>query len=70
MADRPLRCIFWRVADALDYLMTLARLHVLGALAGPEPETPADQQRERERERIERAFPTLDREEPGAAIPP
>jgi hypothetical protein len=30
------------------------------ALAGPEPETPADQQRARDRERIERAFPEID----------
>ena len=48
MADGRLRQLFWRVADALDYLVTLARLRVLDALAGPEPETPADQQRERE----------------------
>ena len=60
MADRPMRCYFWRVTDALDYLLTLARLRVPGALAGPEPETPADQQRERDRERVERAFPTIE----------
>jgi hypothetical protein len=66
MADRPLRFLFWRVADALDYLLTLVRLRALDALAGPEPETPADRQRERDRERIERAFPRLDSEEPGA----
>lgn len=47
---RPrLRRLFWRVTDALDYLMTLARLRVLGALAGPETETPSDQQREQDR---------------------
>ena len=49
MADGPLRRLFWRVADALDYLMTLMRLRILDALAGPLPETPADQQRERDR---------------------
>ena len=48
MANRPLRHPFWRVADALDYLWTLATLRILDALAEPEPETPADQQRERE----------------------
>jgi hypothetical protein len=37
------------VADELDYLLTLARLRILDALAGPEPETPADQPCERER---------------------
>ena len=46
--------LFWRVADALDYFLTLARLRILDALAGPEPETPADQQRKRARGRIER----------------
>jgi hypothetical protein len=48
MADGPLRRLFWRVADQLDYLVTLASLRILDALAGPEPETPADQRRERE----------------------
>jgi hypothetical protein len=57
MADVPLRRLFWRVADQLDYSVTLARLRILDALAGPLPETPADQQRQRDRERIERAFP-------------
>ena len=41
--------LFWRVADHLDYLVTFASLRIVDALAGPEPETPADQQRERER---------------------
>jgi hypothetical protein len=50
MADRPLRGIFWRVADALDYPVTLLRLRILDALAGPEPETEADRQRARDRE--------------------
>jgi hypothetical protein len=40
-------------------------LRILDALAGPEPKTPADQQRERERERIERA---LHREKPVAFL--
>ena len=35
MADNPLRCLFWRVVDGLDYLLTLARLRTLDALAGP-----------------------------------
>jgi hypothetical protein len=49
MADRPLRRLFWRVADDLDYLWTLATLRILDGLAGPLPETPADQQRARDR---------------------
>jgi hypothetical protein len=42
MGDRPLHRLFWRVVDYLDYLVTLARLRILDALAGPLPETPAD----------------------------
>jgi hypothetical protein len=56
MVDGPLRRLFWHAADHLDYLLTLARLRILDALAGPLSETPADQQRQR------------DREEPGVAI--
>jgi hypothetical protein len=59
MTNGPLRRVFWRVADGLDYLLTLARLRILDPLAGPEPETPADQQRKRDGERIERAFPAI-----------
>jgi hypothetical protein len=40
MADRLMRRLFWRVADQFDYLVTLARLRVLDALAVPLPETP------------------------------
>jgi hypothetical protein len=60
MAGDRLRRLFWRVADDLDYLVTLVRLRILDALAGPEPETSADQQRKRNRERIERAFPEIE----------
>src|SRR5271163_979747 len=35
MADGPLRLLFWRVLDRLDYWLTLARLRILDALAGP-----------------------------------
>jgi hypothetical protein len=37
--------LFWRVVDQLDYWVTLARLRVLDALCGPEPETEADERR-------------------------
>jgi hypothetical protein len=60
VATGRLRRLFWRVADDLDYLVTLVRLRVLDALAGPLPETPADQQRERDREQLERAFPEIE----------
>jgi hypothetical protein len=49
MADGRLRQLFWRVVDHLDYLLTLARLRIPDAVVGPEPKTPADQQRARER---------------------
>ena len=49
MTDGPLRRLFWHVADELDYLLTLARLRILDALAGPLRETPADLPCERER---------------------
>jgi hypothetical protein len=57
MADGPLQRLFWRAVDPLNYLLTLARLRILDPLAAPEPETPADRQRNRDRERMERAFP-------------
>ena len=49
MTDGPAWRLFWRVADELDYLLTLARLRILDALTGPEPETPAGRQRQRDR---------------------
>ena len=59
-AGGRLRRLFWRAADDLDYLVTLARLRILDALAGPLPETGADQQRARDRDRIKRAFPEIE----------
>jgi hypothetical protein len=56
------------VADDLDYLVTLARLCILDALAGPEPETPADLKRKQDRDKIERHFPRSSPEEPGVPI--
>jgi hypothetical protein len=69
MIDRPLRRLFWRAVDALDYLLTLVRLLILDALAGPEPETPTDQQRERDWEQVARAFPQLVDGEPSTRSP-
>jgi hypothetical protein len=48
MGARAMAKLFWRVADDLDYLVTLTSLRILDALAGPLPETPADLRRERE----------------------
>jgi hypothetical protein len=60
VATGRLRRLFWRVADDLDYLVTLTRLRVLDAIVGPLPETPADQQREQDRERLRKAFPEIE----------
>jgi hypothetical protein len=53
MTDGALRRLFWRVADPLDYLVTLATLRILDALAGPLPETSADRRRQRDRKRTD-----------------
>jgi hypothetical protein len=50
----------WRIADSLDYWLTLVGLRILDAVAGPEPETSADQRREAGRERMQRAFPEIE----------
>jgi hypothetical protein len=60
VATGRLRRLFWRMADALDYLWTLATLRILDTLAGPLPEKEADRQRARDRERIKRAFPEIE----------
>jgi len=60
VADGRLRQLFWRVADQLDYVVTLARLRILDALAGPLAETPADRQRRQDRERLRKAFPEIE----------
>jgi hypothetical protein len=52
--------LFSRALDRLDYLTTLARLRVLDWICGPEPLTPADEQREREHDRLRKAFPKVD----------
>jgi hypothetical protein len=43
MADKSLGLVFWRVLDALDYWLTLARLRILDALCGAELDTAADE---------------------------
>ena len=66
MSEGLLARFFWQVVDALDYFVTLAKLRIVDAAAGPQPETPADQQRGRDRERLERAFSEIDCKELGA----
>jgi hypothetical protein len=60
MGHRPVRRLCRRMADGLDYLLTLTRLRILDAMCDPEPETPADQLRQREKERLEQAFPNIE----------
>ena len=60
MLDAGIRRFFWRVVDGLDYVQTLVRLRILDAVAGPEPETSADQRRDAGRERMQRAFPEIE----------
>ena len=47
MADRPLAHVFWYALDAVDYWLMQARLGIVDAVCGPEPETAADRHRER-----------------------
>jgi hypothetical protein len=37
MFDSGLRRFFWRIVDHLDYVLTLVRLRILDAVAGPLP---------------------------------
>ena len=67
MTDGLLPRLFWRALDRVDYWLMLARLRILDALAGPLPETPANQHRQRDHEKIERAFPKI-HEEPGGIV--
>jgi hypothetical protein len=42
--------LFWRAVDWLDYRVMDARLRLLDALCGPEPETEAERQRDHDPE--------------------
>jgi hypothetical protein len=53
------------VVNDLDYVVTLTKLRILDALAGPLPKTSADRRREQDQERIDRAFPKKSRERQG-----
>jgi hypothetical protein len=60
MLDTRLGRIWWRVADGLDYWLTLTKLRILDALAGSELVTPADLQRRHDTERIEKVSPKIE----------
>jgi hypothetical protein len=48
LTDRRLVRLYWRLLDTLDYWVTQARLWLADVVCGPEPETGADQWRERD----------------------
>ena len=54
------RSLVSRALNHLDYVITYARLRILDWMYGPEPPTPADEQRERDRDRLRKAFPKVD----------
>jgi hypothetical protein len=54
------RSLVSRALDHLDYVITYARLRIFDWMYGPEPPTPADEQRERDRDRLRKAFPKVD----------
>jgi hypothetical protein len=65
---RPMRTIGrWLSAgiDHADYLLTVARLWALDRLA-PMPDTPVDRAIREEAERLRKAFPTIDFDNPGS----
>jgi hypothetical protein len=54
------RSLVSRALDHPDYVITYTRLRILDWICGPEPPTPADEQRERDHERLRKAFPKVD----------
>jgi hypothetical protein len=63
-----LLAFLWSVVDALDHVLTLARLRIIEALAGPLPETPANQQRAQKRAGSGSDRKGRTRDEPGAVV--
>jgi hypothetical protein len=60
-----------RIADWLRGLPLRAGLRVLDTIAGPAPEMPVDRAIREEGERLRRAFPTIDFDDPRPrTIPP
>ena len=48
--------LFWGALDRVDYAVTVVRCRIVDFIVGPEPPTPADEQREVEHKRLRNAF--------------
>jgi hypothetical protein len=57
-----------KALDRADYLITQARLGILDWLAGPLPETPTDTAIREQGERLRKAFPQLDFDDPSRHV--
>jgi hypothetical protein len=63
--------LFWRVTGAVGSAVTTAQLWGLDRIAGPAPESPIDHKVREEGERLRRAFPDIDFDDPRPrTIPP
>jgi hypothetical protein len=51
------RTLVSRALDHLDYVITYTRLRFFDWICGPEPPTPADEQRESDHERLRKSIP-------------
>jgi hypothetical protein len=60
LRDRDVMDWWRRLGDQIAHRTTLACLWVLDRVAGPEPPSKADIERERLRARLRRAFPSFD----------
>jgi len=60
----PLRRVLARLADKADYALTTSRLWLLDRWLDPSPETPEDRAIREEGERLRRAFPAVDFDDP------
>jgi hypothetical protein len=66
-----LRRLFSRIPGIVDYRFTSARLWLLDRWLGPLPETPTDRAIREEGERLRKAFPQIDLDDPRPrTIPP
>ncbi len=71
MIAAALRWLFWLLVYTMSYWLTTARLWLLDRWLGPFPETPTDRAIREEGERLRKAFPQIDFDDPRPrTIPP